>query len=89
MLTADLVGARRRGDELRLIPVDAGRRTRIETLAAAFSAIARTHVGATRAVTCVARNRTACASASSNPAASTEGGRAANPRRRCRAGRSP
>jgi len=49
VLTADLVGARRRGDELRLIPVDAGRRAHIETLAAAFSAIARTHIGATRA----------------------------------------
>jgi predicted nuclease of restriction endonuclease-like RecB superfamily len=49
VLTADLVGARRRGDELRLIPVDDGRRARIETLAAVFAGIARTHVGATRA----------------------------------------
>ena len=48
MLTADLVGARRRGDELRLIPVDAGRRARIEALATAFGGIARAHVGATR-----------------------------------------
>ena len=48
MLTADLVTARRRGDELRLIPVDPRRRARIETLAAAFSEIARAQVGATR-----------------------------------------
>jgi predicted nuclease of restriction endonuclease-like RecB superfamily len=48
VLTADLVGARRRGDELRLIPVDDGRRARIETLATTFSGIARAHVGATR-----------------------------------------
>ena len=49
MLTADLVGVRRRGGELRLIPVDPGRRARIETLAATFSGIARGHVGSTRA----------------------------------------
>ena len=48
MLTADLVTTRRRGDELRLIPVDAARRARIEALAAAFSGIARAHVGSTR-----------------------------------------
>ncbi len=48
MLTADLVTTRRRADELRLIPVDAPRRARIETLAAAFSEIARAHVGSTR-----------------------------------------
>jgi len=48
VLTADLVGARRRGDELRLIPVDAGRRARIEALAAAFGGIARAAVGSTR-----------------------------------------
>jgi predicted nuclease of restriction endonuclease-like RecB superfamily len=48
VLTADLVTTRRRGDELRLIPVDAGRRTRIEALAAAFSGIARAHLGSTR-----------------------------------------
>jgi hypothetical protein len=49
VLTADLVGARRRGDELRLIPVDDDRRARIEVLAAAFAGIARAHLGATRA----------------------------------------
>lgn len=49
MLTADLVGARRRGDELRLIPIDAGRRDRVEALATIFSAIARASIGATRA----------------------------------------
>jgi uncharacterized protein len=48
VLTADLVTARRRGDELRLIPVDPRRRARIETLAAAFSEIARAQVGSTR-----------------------------------------
>ena len=48
MLTADLVGARRRGDELRLIPADPRRRARIEALAAAFGEIARAHVGSTR-----------------------------------------
>jgi uncharacterized protein len=48
VLTADLVGARRRGDELRLIPVDARRRARIEALAATFSAVARGHIGSTR-----------------------------------------
>jgi len=48
VLTADLVTARRRGDELRLIPVDLHRRARIETLAAAFTDIARAKVGSTR-----------------------------------------
>jgi predicted nuclease of restriction endonuclease-like RecB superfamily len=48
VLTADLVTTRRRGDELRLIPVDAARRARIESLAAAFSDVARAHVGSTR-----------------------------------------
>ena len=48
MLTADLVTTRRRGDELRLIPVDDDRRARIAALAAAFSDIARAHVGSTR-----------------------------------------
>ena len=48
MLTADLVTARRRGDELRLIPVDDGRRARIATLAAAFADVVRAHVGSTR-----------------------------------------
>jgi predicted nuclease of restriction endonuclease-like RecB superfamily len=48
VLTADLVGARRRGDELRLIAADPRRRTRIEALAAAFGEVARAHVGSTR-----------------------------------------
>lgn len=48
MLTADLVTARRRGDELRLIPVDDARRARIAALAATFSDVARTSVGSTR-----------------------------------------
>jgi len=48
VLTADLVTARRRGDELRLVPVDDDRRARIAALAAAFSDIARAHVGSTR-----------------------------------------
>jgi predicted nuclease of restriction endonuclease-like RecB superfamily len=48
VLTADLVTARRRGDELRLIPVDDERRARIATLAAAFSDVARAHIGSTR-----------------------------------------
>jgi uncharacterized protein len=48
VLTADLVTTRRRGDELRLIPVDDDRRARIAVLAAAFSDIARRHVGSTR-----------------------------------------
>ncbi len=48
MLTADLVTARRRGDELRLIALDDGRRARIAALAATFSDVARAHVGSTR-----------------------------------------
>jgi len=48
VLTADLVTTRRRGDELRLVPVDARRRAHIEALAARFSGIARAHVGSTR-----------------------------------------
>jgi predicted nuclease of restriction endonuclease-like RecB superfamily len=48
VLTADLVTARRRGDELRLIPVDDERLARIAALAAAFSDVARAHVGSTR-----------------------------------------
>ncbi|MDB4979332.1 MAG: hypothetical protein JWM82_84 [Myxococcales bacterium] len=48
MLTADLARVRRRGDELRLLPVDAVTRARIETLAAAYQAIARAHVGRPR-----------------------------------------
>jgi len=37
VLTADLVGARRRGDELRLAPTDDARRARIAALAAALT----------------------------------------------------
>lgn len=48
MLTADLVGVRRRGDELRLVPVDDRRRAHIEVLAAALARVAREHVGKTR-----------------------------------------
>jgi predicted nuclease of restriction endonuclease-like RecB superfamily len=48
VLTADLVGVRRRGDEVRLVPVDAAGRARIETLAGAYQAIARAHVGRVR-----------------------------------------
>jgi uncharacterized protein len=48
VLTADLVTARRRGDELRLIALDDGRRARIAALAATFSDVARAHVGSTR-----------------------------------------
>jgi predicted nuclease of restriction endonuclease-like RecB superfamily len=48
VLTADLVTARRRGDELRLIAVDDARRARIAALAATFSDVARAHVGSTR-----------------------------------------
>ena len=48
MLTADLVTTRRRGDELRLVAMDDGRRARVAALAAAFSDVARAHVGATR-----------------------------------------
>lgn len=48
MLTADLVGARRRGDELRLAPTDDARRARIAALAAALTARARGEVGRTR-----------------------------------------
>jgi predicted nuclease of restriction endonuclease-like RecB superfamily len=48
VLTADLAGVRRRGDELRLLPVDARTRARIETLAAAYEAIARASIGQPR-----------------------------------------
>ena len=48
MLTADLAGVRRRGDELRLVPVDDQRRAHIEALAAALARVARDHVGKTR-----------------------------------------
>jgi predicted nuclease of restriction endonuclease-like RecB superfamily len=45
VLTAELVGARRRGDELRLAPTDDARRERIARLAAALTARAREEVG--------------------------------------------
>ena len=48
MLTADLVTARRRGDELRLTPTDGLRRERIATLAAALTARAREEIGTLR-----------------------------------------
>jgi len=48
VLTADLVSVRRRGDELRLVPVDDRRRAHIEALAAALARVAREHVGKTR-----------------------------------------
>jgi predicted nuclease of restriction endonuclease-like RecB superfamily len=49
VLTADLVTARRRGDELRLVPMDDARRARVAALAAAFSDVARANLGSTRA----------------------------------------
>ena len=48
MLTADLVSARRRGDELRLAPTDDVRRERIAALAAALTARARQEIGSLR-----------------------------------------
>jgi len=49
LLTADLVRARRKGDELKLSPLDAkGRATALE-LAATLIELARSHVGRTRA----------------------------------------
>ncbi|HTB56893.1 MAG TPA: DUF790 family protein [Polyangia bacterium] len=48
MLTAELVGARRRGDELRLAPTDEVRRERIAALAAALTARARAEIGNVR-----------------------------------------
>jgi uncharacterized protein len=48
VLTADLVGARRRGDELRLPPTDDARRARIAALAAALTGRARAEVGRPR-----------------------------------------
>ena len=48
MLTADLVGARRRGDELRLAPTDDLRRARIAALAAALTRRARAEIGNVR-----------------------------------------
>lgn len=48
MLTADLVNARRRGTELRLVALDAEARERARAMAAALVAIAESHVGRTR-----------------------------------------
>ena len=48
MLTADLVNARRRGAELRLVLLDAEGRERARTIAEALVAIAEAHVGRTR-----------------------------------------
>jgi uncharacterized protein len=48
VLTADLVSARRRGDELRLAPTDDVRRERIAALAAALTARARQELGSLR-----------------------------------------
>jgi predicted nuclease of restriction endonuclease-like RecB superfamily len=48
VLTADLASVRRRGDELRLVPVDARARARIEQLAAAYQAVARGEIGQAR-----------------------------------------
>src|SRR5262245_5337317 len=48
LLTADLVHARRRGQELRVVPLDRNRRARAVDLAAAYLAIARSHEGRTR-----------------------------------------
>ncbi len=48
MLTADLASVRRRGDELRLVAVDARARARVEALAHAYQAVARDAVGAAR-----------------------------------------
>jgi predicted nuclease of restriction endonuclease-like RecB superfamily len=48
VLTADLASVRRRGDELRLAPLDARARARVEALAAAYREIARAAVGRPR-----------------------------------------
>jgi len=48
MLTADLVSARRRGDALHIVPLDASARSRVEELAAIYAEIARAHVGRSR-----------------------------------------
>jgi predicted nuclease of restriction endonuclease-like RecB superfamily len=48
VLTADLVGARRRGDELRLPPSDDARRARVAALAEALTARARAELGRPR-----------------------------------------
>jgi predicted nuclease of restriction endonuclease-like RecB superfamily len=48
VLTADLATVRRRGDELRLVGLDARGRARVEELAAAYQEIARAHMGRPR-----------------------------------------
>jgi predicted nuclease of restriction endonuclease-like RecB superfamily len=48
VLTADLASVRRRGDELRLVPIDAQARARVEQLAAAYQAVARGELGSAR-----------------------------------------
>jgi predicted nuclease of restriction endonuclease-like RecB superfamily len=48
VLTADLATVRRRGDELRLVGLDARGRARVEELAAAYQEIARAHLGQPR-----------------------------------------
>ena len=48
MLTADLVNARRRGDELRLVSLDARTRLRATTLAESLVLLVRAHVGRPR-----------------------------------------
>jgi predicted nuclease of restriction endonuclease-like RecB superfamily len=48
VLTADLATVRRRGEELRLVPVDDRTRARVETLATAYREIARAGVGQPR-----------------------------------------
>ncbi len=65
MLTADLVRARRRGDELKLQPLDPEAKVRAVGFAAEHSAILRAHVGRTRgeidqafgAMRCAAKDR--------------------------------
>jgi predicted nuclease of restriction endonuclease-like RecB superfamily len=49
LLTADLVHARRRGKELKLVALDAAARARAVTLADTLLELARMHVGSTRA----------------------------------------
>jgi hypothetical protein len=48
LLTADLVNARRRGRELRVVSLDRNRRARARELASAYLEIARGHAGRTR-----------------------------------------
>lgn len=48
MLSADLASVRRRGDELRLVSIDARTRARIEVLAGAYRDLARAAVGCPR-----------------------------------------